>query len=654
MHSASPAQSASPATANGHPVPHPSHEQVVQESLDAQTGHSHDKHPSVIAAEGAQTHLPDVNASAPWVAEGAAVSGAAREPHIQRAPAPMPTHGSHLPPLDEKLAQANANAASINEAAAASSSSSSSSAPSPAPAAAAADAADPADGSNGVAASAVAASSVAASSASSTALPVDASASMPEVSRAVDESSNHPSRRPSAVQQQRALDAVRVDRWGNIRRDEVQEPPTAEEKARAAAARRKQLILDQEREGKWVKMVANWDRTMRKRSEKIKRRIRKGLPDSMRAAVWPRFTGAWDLMRQAPAASSASGGPAPKTGPGVYQRYAGMYSKEQDTIQRDIARTFPNHVLFRDSNPDNDSSRSGAGQAKSKAEDLEGKGSSGRSALYNVLKAYSLHDEQVGYCQGELPRAVVGGRTACDCAARLSSTHSLTHSLALLCVCSVSVASLGMGFPAGLFLMYMSEEEAFWMLHCIARGEKYLLNGLWSPGFPLLFQCFSQYSALLAKHCPKLSAHLLSQEQPIIPELYATHWFMTLFSYNLPFEVVLRIWDILLAEGPKIIFRLAIFFMKHMESRLLAEKDFAGLLEILKNLHKDPIMNDPDQIIEGAMKVRRHTQLALLLSRFRPPCSLFSLSPLSLSSLLMRFTLCFPTSPLSTVTTVTL
>ena len=620
LHSSdSPAHSITPASSNSHhPVPHPSAEQVAQETLDARTGHAHDKHPSVIAAEGAQTHLPDVNATAPWVAEGTAVNGAARDPHIQRAPAPMPTHGSALPPLDEKLAQANASAASIHEQAAASAaseqaaaSSSSSSASSPAPAAAAA---DPSHGSNGVAsASAVAASAVAASSASSTAAPADASSSMPEVSRAVDESSNNPpSRRPSAMQQ-RALDAVRVDRWGNIRRDEVQEPPTPEERARAAAARRKQLLLDQERESKWVKMVANWDRTMRKRSEKIKRRIRKGLPDSMRAAVWPRFTGAWDLMRQVPAASSSGG--LPKTGPGVYQRYAGMYSKEQDTIQRDIARTFPNHVLFRDSNPDNDSSRSGAGQAKSKAEDLEGKGSSGRSALYNVLKAYSLHDEQVGYCQG-------------------------------------------MGFPAGLFLMYMSEEESFWMLHCIARGEKYLLNGLWSPGFPLLFQCFSQYAALLAKHCPKLSAHLLSQEQPIIPELYATHWFMTLFSYNLPFEVVLRIWDILLAEGPKIIFRLAIFFMKHMEPALLAEKDFAGILDILKNLHKDPIMQDPDAIIEGAMRVSdttptrdthahayfiSHTlttplRSALLLS-LRLPCS--SAFPLVIACLISPLTWCF-------------
>ena len=137
---------------------------------------------------------------------------------------------------------------------------------------------------------------------------------------------------------------------------------------------------------------------------KVKRRIRKGIPDSMRAAVWPRFTGAWALMHAVPPPGAT--GAAANVGPGVYARYAGMYSKEQDTIQRDIARTFPNHVLFRDTNPDADEAGvganihgGGAGQGKAKGEDLEGKNSSGRSALYNVLKAYSLHDEQVGYCQ---------------------------------------------------------------------------------------------------------------------------------------------------------------------------------------------------------------------------------------------------------------
>jgi len=386
---------------------------------------------------------------------------------------------------------------------------------------------------------------------------------------------------------------IRVDRWGNIRHLDPLEAPTAEEVRKERSRRMKRLQTDQLREIKWVKMVAQWDRTISKKSDKVKRRIRKGVPDSLRGAVWPKLTGAAELMRAQPnssasaaASSSSSSSSSPKIGPGVYARYAGMYSKDQDTIQRDIARTFPNHVFFRDregvaaaaaSAAASSSSSEGGAAANGGGEnhrlrgpadtagamgdvDREGRNSSGRSALYNVLKAYSLHDEQVGYCQG-------------------------------------------MGFPAGLFLMYMTEEEAFWMLHCIARGEKYLLSGMWSPGFPLLFQCFYQFSALLKKYCPKLSAHLLGQEIPIVPELYATHWFMTLFSYNLPFDVVLRIWDILLAEGPKIIFRLAIFFCQQLEPALLREKEFGPILDGLKNLHKHPMMDNPDFIIEGALKL---------------------------------------------------
>jgi len=176
-----------------------------------------------------------------------------------------------------------------------------------------------------------------------------------------------------------------------------------------------------------------------------------------------------------------------------------------------------------------------------------------------VLRAYSLHDEQLGYCQG-------------------------------------------MGFPVGMFLMYMTEEEAFWMLATIARGERYLLHGLWSPGFPLLFQWFHQFAELLKHHTPKLSAHLLAQDPPVVPNLYATHWFMTLFSYNLPFDVVLRIWDILLAEGSsKIIFKLALFFMRTLEKDMLREREFAPIMDTLKNLHKHAVMRDPDAVIAGAL-----------------------------------------------------
>lgn len=45
-------------------------------------------------------------------------------------------------------------------------------------------------------------------------------------------------------------------------------------------------------------------------------------------------------------------------------------------IRRDIYRTYPEHDFFKE--------KDGAGQ----------------EALFNVIKAYSLHDREVGYCQG--------------------------------------------------------------------------------------------------------------------------------------------------------------------------------------------------------------------------------------------------------------
>ena len=45
-------------------------------------------------------------------------------------------------------------------------------------------------------------------------------------------------------------------------------------------------------------------------------------------------------------------------------------------IRRDIARTYPEHDFFKK------------------------KGGVGQESLFNVMKAYSIHDREVGYCQG--------------------------------------------------------------------------------------------------------------------------------------------------------------------------------------------------------------------------------------------------------------
>ena len=51
-------------------------------------------------------------------------------------------------------------------------------------------------------------------------------------------------------------------------------------------------------------------------------------------------------------------------------------SPHERAIKRDLNRTFPEHPFFKE--------RDGLGQ----------------ESLLNVLKAYSMHDKEVGYCQG--------------------------------------------------------------------------------------------------------------------------------------------------------------------------------------------------------------------------------------------------------------
>ena len=56
----------------------------------------------------------------------------------------------------------------------------------------------------------------------------------------------------------------------------------------------------------------------------------------------------------------------------------------------------------------------------------------------------------------------------------------------------------GMGFIAGLLLLYMCEEDAFWTMTALLKGALHApLEGLFRPGLPLLQQCLFQFSQLI-------------------------------------------------------------------------------------------------------------------------------------------------------------
>ena len=138
----------------------------------------------------------------------------------------------------------------------------------------------------------------------------------------------------------------------------------------------------------------------------------------------------------------------------------------------------------------------------------------------------------------------------------------------------------GMGFIVAVFLTYMDEESSFFMLHSLMK--KYDMEGFYLPGFPILKKTFYILLNLEKKFIPKI--YELFQKEGMIPSMYASEWFICLFSRNLEFNVLVRIFDVFLLEGYKVIYRFALAFLKLKEEKFLEGKD--GLASIMQTINE--------------------------------------------------------------------
>jgi hypothetical protein len=262
---------------------------------------------------------------------------------------------------------------------------------------------------------------------------------------------------------------------------------------------------------KWQNMLSKWVKYKSRRQNKLKSRVRKGIPDSLRGIVWCDFAEIKKLKEQYPSNLYFS----------LIADDEDEHDKTTNEIKRDLARTFPAHVLFRAEN--------------------------GRESLNNVLKAYSKFDPPVGYCQG-------------------------------------------MGFIVALFLMYMEEESAFWLLaSCI---KKYEMAGYFIQCMPKVNLSLQTARALLKHYLPKLWRHF--ENIGVCPSMFAPQWFMTVYSSNFPMECVVRIWDVYLYEGPKIVYRIFLAVMK-LHYKQLKKLPFENLLsfirEAIPRIQADELIN---------------------------------------------------------------
>lgn len=158
-----------------------------------------------------------------------------------------------------------------------------------------------------------------------------------------------------------------------------------------------------------------------------------------------------------------------------------------------------------------------------------------QEGLFGVCKAYALYDAEIGYAQG-------------------------------------------MNFIAMPLLFNMPEEEAFTLF--VRMMAKYDMRSMYTPDMHGLHLRLYQFERLLEDFEPALYCHL--HRRGVSPILYATQWFLTLFAYRFPLQLVQRIYDLILSEGLTAILRFGVVLMRKNAQTLLGMKDMSQLTTHLK------------------------------------------------------------------------
>ena len=266
----------------------------------------------------------------------------------------------------------------------------------------------------------------------------------------------------------------------------------------------------------WLSLLQGFDWKNQTVQRSFKQKLvekRDHVPSYLQGAFWKRI-----LLTNAPYLLSI-------------EEYNALLSAEdfkfESEIQRDVNRTFPELKFFKE------------------------KHSYGQVELYNVLKAFTILNPEVGYCQG-------------------------------------------MGFIAGILLSHMNEIDTF---NCftvlMSEKSEYRMGGLYKPGLPLLSKFLTQFQAMIETELPDLWYHF--QNQGIEVSMFGSQWILSLFIYNLHYKKSVFLFNLFLLFNYRVILLFGVFVLEEMESTLLG-MNFEEILCRINNI--DDLVNDMDDFVQ--------------------------------------------------------
>lgn len=241
--------------------------------------------------------------------------------------------------------------------------------------------------------------------------------------------------------------------------------------------------------------------------------------------------------------------------PGLYDKLCrqtlNLRNSDTDLIERDLHRTFPDNVHFR---------------ADPSVPVGEAPETPLISALRRVLTAFAVYQPKIGYCQS-------------------------------------------LNFIAGMLLLFLDEERAFWMLVIIT--QRYL-PGVHEVNLEGVNVDQGILMLLIKQSLPEVwerigltfegqhTDNFLCKLPPIT--LCTASWFMSAYISIFPTETMLRIWDAFFYEDSKVFFRIALTIFKLAEPEIASVRDQMEQFQIVQNLPKRMI--DASDLMEHCFRRR--------------------------------------------------
>jgi hypothetical protein len=178
----------------------------------------------------------------------------------------------------------------------------------------------------------------------------------------------------------------------------------------------------------------------------------------------------------------------------------------------------------------------------------------GMTALRHVLQAHALHNTAVGYCQS-------------------------------------------LNFVAGMLLLLVEEEKAFWLL--ITITQHIMPKNYYTRDMAGMYTDQNVLAHIVKTRMPKI--HAIFERTMLQTSFVAVPWFMCIFMTCFRTEVALRVWDIFFNEGSSVLFRLTLALLKINEDKILLCKDGGEILTLMRECGLR--IHDPDYLLSKTFRV---------------------------------------------------